>query len=88
LKQELRSNQQHFEGKKDAVWTLALKEESRRIFEDFKSLWITGGRQCSWRYSSPLESNRAKRLTESKPILTDEKTGLGVEKVSAISLNT
>lgn len=34
--------------------TLALKSESKSTLDDFKSLWITGGLQCSWRYSNPL----------------------------------
>jgi hypothetical protein len=34
--------------------TLALKSESKSMLDDLRSLWITGGLQCSCRYSNPL----------------------------------
>lgn len=47
--------------------TLARKFLSNRILLLLKSLWITGGVTCSWRYSKPLAASRAifKRVSQS-----------------------
>lgn len=54
------------------IFTLALKLESRRMLEDFRSLWIREGWQCSCRYSNPLISI----ISVSRQIVTSGKVVL------------